>query len=223
MIQFKHVSKSYDNKSALKNVNFTIQSGELVFLRGHSGAGKSTLLKLIALIEKPSSGQIFIGSQQLTSLSKDAIPYYRRSLGLIFQTPMLLKDKTVYDNVAMPLTMAGFDDHDIEKRVQAALNRVGLLDQAFDTPNQLSGGEQQRVSIARAVVHKPKILLADEPTGNLDPKLSIEIMRLFERFQSVGVTVLIASHDTHLLEQFDYRKIDLRQGSVEGAHKEEVA
>lgn len=214
MIQFKHATKSYGHVEALKEVSLTIQAGEMIFIQGHSGAGKSTLLKLIARIEAASSGSVFFNNQDLSKLSKGAIPFYRRKLGLIFQDPMLLQDMTLFENVSLPLVMCGFNPKDITRRVHAALNRVGLLAQANRLPSSLSSGEQQRVSIARAVVHKPKVLLADEPTGNLDPKLSLEIMKLFECFQQVGVTVIIASHDVNLINSLPYRKITLKDGQA---------
>lgn len=215
MITLINVSKKYPNgQVALNNVSMEIAAGEMVFLRGHSGAGKSTLLKLIAHLEEPTRGQILVGGKNISQLKKFRIPYFRRHLGYITQNPKLLNNYTVFENVAMPLVIAGYDRLDIIRRVRAALERVGLLDKEHLTPPTLSVGEQQRVGIARAVVHKPRFLLADEPTGNLDPDLSLEIMKLFERFHQVGVTVLIASHDSHLLEQFPYRKIHLGQGKI---------
>ena len=212
MIEFKHVTKSYGRNDALTDINLTIHEGELIFIQGHSGAGKSTLLKLIARIETASLGQVFFGKQNLKELTQNAVPFYRRKLGLIFQDPHLIPNRTIFDNVALPLLINGFYDMDIEKRVLAALNRVGLLNKAQAYPLMLSGGEQQRVSIARAIVHKPRIILADEPTGNLDPALSFEIMKLFERFHQVGATVVVASHDEALLSRFNHRKIVLDQG-----------
>lgn len=212
MIQFQNVTKNYGQSEALKEASFTIPAGDFVFVTGHSGAGKSTLLKLIAAIEKPSTGSILLGNQNLSSLSKHAIPYYRRKLGLIFQDPMLIKTCTVQENVGLPLVMVGVPPQDMKRRVQAALNRVGLGDKAACLPARLSCGEQQRVSIARAIINKPNILLADEPTGNLDPELSLEMMRLLERFHQAGTTVIIASHDIHLLKHFSYRRINLKQG-----------
>ncbi len=215
MITLVNVTKKYRNgQVAINNVSLEIGSGEMVFLRGHSGAGKSTLLKLIAHLEEPTRGQILVGGKNISQMKKSRIPYFRRHLGYITQNPKLLNNYTVFENVAMPLVIAGYDKLDIVRRVRAALERVGLLDKEHLKPPTLSVGEQQRVGIARAVVHKPRFLLADEPTGNLDPELSLEIMKLFERFQQVGVTVLIASHDGHLLEQFPYRKIHLSQGKI---------
>ncbi len=214
MIQFQKVSKSYGTKKALTNIDLSIEPGELVFIQGHSGAGKSTFLRLIASLEPASTGQIIINNQPLHTMHRKALPFYRRHLGLIFQSPLLLEDRTIYENVILPLQIGGFDEPSIHRRAQAALNRVGLLDKINDYPKMLSSGEQQRVSIARAVIHKPKILLADEPTGNLDPRLSFEIMTLFQRLQQVGVTVVIASHDTYLLDHFPFRKITIEQGEI---------
>lgn len=214
MIQFQQVTKSYGRVDALKEVSLTIEAGEMIFIQGHSGAGKSTLLKLIARIEAASSGNVLFNNQDLSKLSENTIPFYRRKLGLIFQDPMLLQDMTVFDNVSLPLVIAGYNPKDVKRRVHAALNRVDLLNKAARMPNTLSSGEQQRVSIARAIVHKPKVLLADEPTGNLDPKLSFEILKLFERFKQVGVTVIIASHDISLINRLPYRKLTLHEGQL---------
>ncbi len=215
MISFKHVTKKYvRGQVALNNISLTIEKGEMVFLQGHSGAGKTTLLKLIALFESPTRGQIQVANVALETLTSSKIPYYRRRIGVITQNPKLLQNYTVFENVAIPLFISGFHRSDIQRRVHAALDRVGLAGKEKMLPKLLSEGERQRVGIARAVVHKPSILLADEPTGNLDPALSKEIMKLFERFHQVGVTVLIASHDTHLLATMPYRKIHLAQGQV---------
>lgn len=214
MIQFNNVSKAYGVKAALQNITLNIEPGEMVFIQGHSGAGKSTLLRLIAALEPVSQGQIIINNQPLNKIHKSALPYYRRTLGLIFQSPLLLEDRTIFENVALPLHIAGYGADSVQRRVHAALNQVGLLNKVNEYPHMLSSGEQQRISIARAVVHRPKILLADEPTGNLDPKLSLEIMGLFQKLQKVGVTVLIASHDTYLLNHFNFKKILLEQGQM---------
>ncbi len=215
MIQFDDVSKRYPNgHEAISRVSFRLGVGEMCFLTGHSGAGKSTMLRLIALIERSSRGQIIVDGQNLGRLRKHRIPYYRRRVGMIFQNHRLLFDRTVFDNVALPLVIAGHRHHEIGRRVRAALDKVGLLDKERLYPITLSGGEQQRVGIARAVVNKPRLLLADEPTGNLDPELSREIMELFSTFNQVGVTVLIASHDLGLISRMDYRILTLRDGRL---------
>ena len=215
MIQFDQVSKRYPEGSmALRNVSFSIDAGEMVFLTGHSGAGKSTLLKLIALIERSSGGHIVFQGQSLNRLSESDIPLLRRKLGLIFQDYRLLQDRTVFDNVALPLVITGYNQRDIGRRVRAALDKVGLLAKEKLSPQTLSGGEQQRVGIARAIVNKPHMILADEPTGNLDPDLSGEIMRLFAQFTQVGVAVLIASHDIDLITKMGYRMLRLGEGAL---------
>lgn len=215
MIRFEQVAKRYPGgREALSELNLRVEKGEMVFLSGHSGAGKSTLLKLIALLERSSRGQIFINGQNLAKISRRRIPYFRRNIGIIFQDHQLLFDRTVFDNVALPLIIAGEPQREIGKRVRAALDKVGLLGKEKLYPITLSGGEQQRVGIARAVVNKPPLLLADEPTGNLDPDLSRDIMHLFEEFSQVGVTVLIASHDLALIHTLPYRILTLRQGQL---------
>ena len=213
MITFNNVTKRYPGGfEALSRVSFHLEQGEMAFLTGHSGAGKSTLLKLIALIEKSSFGQIHVNNLDLSCLKNKHIPGFRRSLGIIFQAPHLLGERTIYDNVALPLVIAGASHSAIAKRVRAALDLVGLLNKEKCLPLQLSGGEQQRVGIARAVVHKPKLLLADEPTGNLDPMLSKEIMSLFEQLNQVGVSVLVATHDLALIAKMKHRIITLKKG-----------
>ena len=213
MIRFDNVSKRYESGlEALKRVNFELEAGEMAFLTGPSGAGKSALLKLLMLMERPSSGTLLINGKNLNRLSRSSIPSYRRQIGVVFQNHQLLSDRTVFDNVALPLQILGYPISETGRRVRAALDGVGLLEKEANNPLTLSGGEQQRVGIARAVVHKPKILLADEPTGNLDPKLSTEIMSLFRRFQSVGVTVLIATHDINLINRLDHRIMYLEDG-----------
>ena len=215
MIHFDNVSKRYPGgHEALSGVNLHLDAGELAFLTGHSGAGKSTLLKLLMLLERPTSGALLINGKNVSRLSNFRIPSYRRQLGVVFQDHQLLMDRTVFDNVALPLQVAGFSRKETGRRVRAALDSVGLLSKEKQSPLALSGGEQQRVGIARAVVHKPRILLADEPTGNLDPELSAEIMNLFQRFQDVGVTVLIATHDIDLIHRLNHRIVRLDQGSV---------
>ncbi|ELX8377816.1 cell division ATP-binding protein FtsE [Providencia vermicola] len=217
MIRFEHVSKAYrGGRQALQGVDFHLQPGEMAFLTGHSGAGKSTLLKLICGIERPSAGHILFNGHDISRLKNREIPFLRRQIGMIFQDHHLLFDRTVYDNVAMPLIISGASSEDIRRRVSAALDKVGLLDKAKNFPIQLSGGEQQRVGIARAVVNKPTMLLADEPTGNLDGELSEGIMRLFEEFNRVGVTVLMATHDIALIERRNYRVLTLSEGRMIG-------
>ncbi len=215
MITFDRVSKRYpEGHEALSELSFNIAREELVFLTGHSGAGKSTLLKLIMLMERPSRGQVLINGQNLKGLRSSQIPLLRRQIGVVFQNHQLLFDRSVFDNVALPLLIAGYSRRDTGRRVRAALEKVGLLSREKAMPVTLSGGEQQRVGIARAVVNKPNILLADEPTGNLDPALSAEIMSLFEQFNQVGVTVLIASHDLALISRMRHRIITLREGRL---------
>lgn len=215
MIEFHNVSKRYPGSlDALSNVNFHIDSGEMAFLTGHSGAGKSTLLKLIALLIRPTTGQVIVNNENLGRVSKRRIPYVRRNIGIIFQDNKLLFDRTVFDNVALPLVIQGVPHREIGKRVRASLDKVGLLEKEKSLPITLSGGQQQRVGIARAVVNKPPIILADEPTGNLDPELSREIMALFEQFQQVGVSVLIASHDLELIKRMGHRVLTLSDGRL---------
>ena len=215
MIQFNQVYKRYEGgKEALSGVTFDIQQQEMVFLTGHSGAGKSTLMKLIMLMERATSGQVLVGGRNLARVHGSKIPYHRRQIGVVFQNHQLLFDRNVFENVALPLQIAGYQSREVGRRVRAALDKVGLLDKENHLPIALSGGEQQRVGIARAVVNKPALLLADEPTGNLDPELSSEIMRLFEQFNDVGVTVLIASHDIALLRRMNKRVLSLSKGGL---------
>lgn len=215
MISFNQVRKRYANGyEALGGISFDINAAEMVFLTGHSGAGKSTLMKLIMLIEQASGGQVLIAGRNLNRLRNSQIPYHRRQVGVVFQNHQLLFDRSVFDNVALPLHIAGHNDRETGRRVRAALDKVGLLAHEKHNPITLSGGEQQRVGIARAVVNKPPILLADEPTGNLDPELSAEIMSLFQQFNDVGVTVLIASHDIALVQRLQKRVITLDKGHV---------
>ena len=215
MIQFDNLSKRYSGGfEALRNVSFKMDAGEMAFLTGHSGAGKSTLLKLLMLMERPTSGNLLINGKNLNRLSNSQIPMYRRQVGVVFQNHQLLLDRSVFDNVALPLQVSGYPASEVGRRVRAALDGVGLLDKEQQKPMALSGGEQQRVGTARAVVHKPRILLADEPTGNLDPELSTEIMALFRRFQSVGVTVLIATHDISLINRMQLRIMRLEDGEL---------
>ena len=215
MIQFDNVNKRYPGgHEALSGVSFHLEPGEMAFLTGHSGAGKSSLLKLIACIERASRGNVIIDGQNLNRLKNRHIPPLRRKIGVVFQNHNLLYDRTVYDNVALPLIIAGYRYQDIGRRVRAALDKLGLLSKERLYPITLSGGEQQRVGIARAVVNKPMLLLADEPTGNLDPELSREIMSLFSLFNDVGVSVLIASHDIPLIQELDYPVLSLEHGRL---------
>jgi cell division transport system ATP-binding protein len=215
MIHFDNICKRYPGgHDALSNVSLRLEKGQMAFLTGHSGAGKSTLLKLIAMIERPTRGQLFLDGVNLNNISNRKIPYIRRNIGIIFQNHHLLYDRPVFENVAMPLIIQGYRRQEINKRVRAALNQVGLLGKEKADPITLSGGEQQRVGIARAIVHKPLLLLADEPTGNLDPDLSKEIMNLFCRFNQVGTTVLIASHDLDLIRSMGTPVISLHDGKL---------
>lgn len=215
MIEFHNVTKRYpESGEALSEVSFRIERGELAFLTGHSGAGKSTLLRLIPAIERPTRGSIELDGVAVQNLRTRQIPYLRRKLGLIFQDYRLLNDRTVFENVALPLLITGHHPHEVGRRVRAALDKVGLLKKEKRLPLALSGGEQQRVGIARAVVHKPPLILADEPTGNLDSELSEEIMRMFRDFNDVGVTVLIASHDLGLVRRYSRRTLRLEHGKL---------
>lgn len=215
MIVFENVSKRYPNgREALSNASFRIEAGEMVFLTGRSGAGKSTVLKLIALLERPTRGTVLVNGRNTSSLASRHIPRFRRNVGVVFQDHKLLADRPVFDNVALPLVVAATALKEIDKRVRAALDQVGLLGKENLLPLELSVGEQQRVGIARAVVSKPPLMIADEPTGNLDPDLALEIMRLFRRFKDVGTTVVIATHDMHLVREFGQREIVLDRGRV---------
>lgn len=214
MIEFTHVAKEYQGHTALSNVSFAIKPGEMAFLTGHSGAGKSTILKLALRVEPPTRGHIHIHQHNLSTIAARHIPQLRQRIGMIYQNPQLLQNQTVFDNIALPLLIQGYHYREMKRRVHAALDKVGLLSKEKLLPNHLSCGEQQRVGIARAVVNKPDILLADEPTGNLDPELSVEILRLFEAFHAVGVTVLIATHDLSLIAQMPYRMITLQNGET---------
>jgi cell division transport system ATP-binding protein len=215
MIKFNQVYKRYPGgHEALKNLSFEIAEGEMVYLTGHSGAGKSTLLKLIAAIERPTSGSAIVKGQNIKSLKSSALPFLRRNLGLIFQDHKLLFDRNAFENVMLPLQICGFDHRESAKRVRAALDKVGLLAREKSSPIALSGGEQQRLCIARAIVNRPTILLADEPTGNLDTEYSGEIMNIFKSFHQVGVTLLISTHDENILRQFPARALALKAGAL---------
>ena len=215
MIRFERVAKRYPGGiQALSDVNFELADGELAFLTGHSGAGKSTLLRLIALLERPSRGQVLFDSRNVGKLARRHIPYLRRRIGVIFQDHRLLSDKKVFDNVALPLLIAGVSYSEIKRRVRAALDKVGLIDKENMYPPMLSGGQQQRVGIARAIIGKPPLLLADEPTGNLDPDMSADLMDYFVQLNEVGVTVLIASHDLDLIRRLGKRVLVLKDGTM---------
>jgi len=215
MITFSQVYKRYPGGyEALKNVSFKIANGEMVFLTGHSGAGKSTLLNLIAAIERPNSGNVIVNGQNIATLKSGALSHLRRNLGLIFQDHKLLFDRSVFDNVMLPLQICDFDHRESAKRARAALDKVGLLSREKANPIALSGGEQQRLCIARAIVNRPSILLADEPTGNLDTEYAKDIMGIFRSFHQVGVTLLIASHDEVILNQYKVRILSLKQGAL---------
>jgi cell division transport system ATP-binding protein len=213
MIRIENVVKRFPGgQEALRGLTLAVETGEMVFVTGHSGAGKSTLLRLIALIERPTSGQVIVDGQNTARVSRRKIPAYRREIGMVFQDHKLLYDRPVFDNVALPLVIAGVGHREAGRKVRAALDQVGLLHKERQRPETLSSGEQQRVGIARAIVSRPKLLIADEPTGNLDPDLSLEVMRIFRRFNEVGVTLLIASHDLALIDQLGCRRIALENG-----------
>lgn len=215
MIKFINVSKKYKNGyEALRRINLHLYKGEMAFITGHSGAGKSTLLKLIIFLEQATSGHITVFGKQLDKLPLRQMPYLRRSIGVVFQDPHLLPERSVYENVALPLLVSGFSHQEIGRSVRAALDMVGLLDKEQRYPLALSAGEQQRVGIARAIVNRPPILLADEPTGNLDPDLAAEIMQLFSRLNVAGSTVLIASHDLALIASMRQRIMTLKHGQL---------
>src|ERR1700683_4690807 len=215
MIYFDRVTKRYPNgREALTNATLRIEQGEMVFLTGRSGAGKSTVLKLIALLERPTRGQVIVNGAQTSRLPLRRVPLFRRGLGVVFQDHRLLMDRPVFDNVALPLIVADTSFREIEKRVRAALDQVGLLGKERVAPQELSVGEQQRVGIARAIVSKPPLLVADEPTGNLDAALAAEVMGLFRRFNEVGVTVVVATHDLHLVHETGLREIVLDDGRL---------
>jgi cell division transport system ATP-binding protein len=217
LIVFDRVSKRYPNgREALTGASMRIHTGEMVFLTGRSGAGKSTVLKLIALLERPTRGIVIVNGKNTSTLKSSQIPAFRRQIGVVFQDHKLLADRPVYDNVALPLIVADTPLREIDKRVRAALDQVGLLGKERMFPLELSVGEQQRVGIARAIISKPPLLIADEPTGNLDPALSREVMELFRRFQDVGVTVVVATHDVDLVQEFGAREIVLENGHILG-------
>jgi len=224
MIRFEDVTKRYPGgQEALSGLSLSVDKGEMLFITGHSGAGKSTLLRLVALIERPSSGQVIVDGQNTRRVKRRKIPAYRRQIGMVFQDHKLLYDRPVADNVGLPLVIAGVNHRDAGRRVRAALDQVGLLHKEKRNPETLSAGEQQRVGIARAIVTRPKLLIADEPTGNLDPDLSLEVMRIFRRFNEVGVTLLIASHDISLIDRMGCRRIALDEGKLVPDEEEEAS
>ena len=217
MISFSAVAKRYPGgEEALRGISFSLQAGEFAFVTGHSGAGKSTLLKLIPAIERPTSGSVIVNGQNVGALKRSAVPYLRRNLGLVFQDQKLLYDRTVYDNVMLPLAIGGQPPREAAKRVRAALDKVGLLARERANPIQLSGGEQQRLAIARAVVNRPAVLVADEPTANLDAESAGRILDIFVSFHQVGVTLLVATHDQGLIERYGKRVLRLVAGRLEG-------
>lgn len=215
MIRLQNICKRYpESGEVLSQVNLELDEGEMCFLTGPSGSGKSTLLKIIALIEQPTRGKLYFEQKNVTAINKARISNFRKQMGLVFQDHRLLNDRNVFENIALPLRINGFSPKDIPRRVRAALDKVGLLNKEKAKPISLSGGEQQRVGIARAIVHRPRLLLADEPTGNLDPALSEDIMQLFADFNQVGVTALIASHNVNLIQRFNKRILTLDNGQL---------
>lgn len=215
MIRFDRIFKRYAGRDALSDLSLAIEPGEMVFLTGHSGAGKSTLLRLIALLDRPTRGQLLVDNVNVSALKARRIPFHRRKIGMIFQDHRLLMERTIFDNVALPLVIAGTRRPEMIRRVRAALEMVGLLKYEKSSPRTLSGGEQQRVGIARAIVARPPVVLADEPTGNLDPELSRDILQLFRRLNDVGMTLLIASHDLGLVREMGKRVVVLKEGRLQ--------
>ncbi len=215
MVSFSAVAKRYPGgKAALHDVSFAVEAGEIAFITGRSGAGKSTLLKLIPAIERPSSGSVIVHGHNVGALRRAAIPYLRRNIGLVFQDQKLLYDRSVYDNVMLPLAFSDHAPSEAARRARAALDKVGLLAREKANPIELSGGEQQRLAIARAVVNRPALLVADEPTANLDAESAARVLDIFVAFNQVGVTVLIASHDRGLVERYGKRVLQLSEGKL---------
>jgi cell division transport system ATP-binding protein len=215
LVSFSAVAKRYPGgKTALESVSFALESGEMAFLTGRSGAGKSTLLKLIPAIERPTSGAVIVNGQNVSALKRGAIPYLRRNIGLVFQDQKLLYDRNVYENVTLPLAFSGQPPQEAARRARAALDKVGLLAREKSNPIELSGGEQQRLAIARAVVNRPALLVADEPTANLDAESAAKVIDIFVAFHQVGVTVLIATHDQGLIERYGKRVLRLEEGKI---------
>jgi cell division transport system ATP-binding protein len=215
LVSFSAVAKRYPGgKTALESVSFALQAGELAFLIGRSGAGKSTVLKLIPAIERPTAGAVIVNGQNVSALKRAAIPYLRRNIGLVFQDQKLLYDRSVFDNVMLPLALTGQPPQDAARRARAALDKVGLLAREKSNPIELSGGEQQRLAIARAVVNRPALLIADEPTANLDAESAAKVLDIFVAFNQVGVTVLIATHDLALVGRYGKRMLHLAEGRL---------
>lgn len=217
MIRFEQVAKRYPNGHVgLHELSFRVRRGEFLFVTGHSGAGKSTMLRLLLAMERPSAGKLLLAGQDLATITNSQIPFLRRQIGVVFQNHQLLFDRSVFANVALPLQILGLPQDEINQRVSLALERVSLKDKALQAPADLSTGQQQRVGIARAIVHQPALLLADEPTGNLDPRLAAEIMSVFEDINQLGTTVLIASHDLALIARMRQRMLTLQRGRLIG-------
>lgn len=218
MIDFEHVSKTYETHNsenlALDDINIHIDEGEFVFILGHSGAGKSTFLKLMQMEERPTEGKVFINGQDLTKIKRRKVPYLRRQMGVVFQDFRLIPTMTVYENVAFAMRVTNISTKKIKARVPFALSLVGLEDKLDRLPDELSGGEQQRVALARAVVHSPKLIIADEPTGNIDPELSKEMMELLQAINNVGPTVVVVTHEHELVQEFDKRVITIEHGKI---------
>ncbi|NLD14966.1 MAG: cell division ATP-binding protein FtsE [Gammaproteobacteria bacterium] len=217
MIRFDRVAKRYPNGHVgLHELSVHVRRGEFLFVTGHSGAGKSTMMRLLLAMERPTAGQLLLGGQDLGKIRNSQIPFLRRQIGVVFQNHQLLTDRNVFENVALPLHIMGLPAEEIRARVSLALERVSLRDKALQAPSDLSTGQQQRVGIARAIVHQPALLLADEPTGNLDPKLAAEIMAVFEEINRMGTTVIIASHDLALIARMRHRMLTLQRGRLIG-------
>ncbi len=219
MIEFRNVKKSYPSGTvALKDVNLHIDDGEFVFIVGHSGAGKTTLMKLLLCEEKPTAGNIIVGKYNLTTIPDRKIPYYRRQLGVVFQDFRLLPNKTVYENVAFAMQVVGTPSKMIKRRVPAILNTVNLADKHSSFPGEISGGEQQRVALARALANNPSVIIADEPTGNIDPQMSLDIMNLLIKINKLGKTVIVVTHEQNLVDYYKQRVITIRDGVVSEDH-----